>query len=69
MSNEQKNEETNEENNNDIQASNDRCRRSNEISYKWIIDKFKDEGIVGLLLVNCNGFGPLSISKIDQLME
>ena len=46
-----------------------RRQRCGEIKVKGIVTKNKNEGITTFFLVNCNGFGPGSNEKTDQVIR
>ena len=53
--------------NNEIQNNTRIGKRADKIKVKGKVDDVKEEGVVRLFLANCNGFGPHSEGKIEQL--
>ena len=56
-------------NNNEKKNNSGRRCRVDAIKFKGKIDEVKDEGVVRLFSVNCNGLGPQSSCKLEQIKK
>ena len=59
----------NESNNVEVVSRVRNRRRCDEIKVKGLVQKKKDQSVTRLFSVNCNGFGPRSNDKIDQIIR